>query len=202
MGWCKSPKESKEYFNKAIELNQKALTLNKYLFCATAMLGQIQLGQGQYERAIELGRRSIELGPNIAVSYNILASILCYAGNFEEAITMGEKAIRLHPFSPWYNPFFLALSYRMAGRYEEALALYKQALDRAQKENFSPLLVYIGLADVYSEMGRVEEAHTQAKEILRIVPTFSLENWSKTEPFRDATHLGKRLTALRKAGLK
>jgi adenylate cyclase len=199
MGWCESPKE---YFNKAIELNQKALMLNKNLFCATAMLGQIHLAQRQYERAIEMGRRSIELGPNIAVSYVVLASTLCYAGNFEEAITLCEKAIRLHPFCPWYYLNSLAGSYRMAGRYEEALALYRQILDRAPKEAFNPLPAYIGLAEVYSEMGRVKEAHTQALEILRINPSFSLENWSKTEPFRDATHLEKRLTALRKAGLK
>ena len=199
MGWCESPQE---YFKKAIELNQKALTLNKDLFCATAMLGQINLFQRQYEQAIEMGRRSIELGPNIAVNYVILALTLCYTGNFEEAITLGEKAIHLHPFCPWYYLNGLAMSYHMAGRYEEALALYRQILDRVQKENFSPLPVYIGLADVYSEMGRVEEAHTQALEILRIDPSFSLENWSKTEPFRDAKHLEKRLTALRKAGLK
>jgi pentatricopeptide repeat protein len=199
MGWCESPKE---YFNKAIELNQKALTLNKDLFCATAMLGQIHLYQRQYEQAIEIGRRSIELGPNISANYVILASTLYYASNFEEAITMGEKAIRLHPFCPWFYLSFLARSYCMAGRYEEALAFYRQILNRAQKEAFNSLPVHIGLAEVYSEMGRVKEAHTQALEILRINPSFSLENWSKTEPFRDAKHLEKRLTALRKAGLK
>jgi adenylate cyclase len=199
MGWCESPKE---YFKKAIELNQKALRLNKDLFCATAMLGQILWSQGQYERAIEMGRRSIELGPNQSLTYVILSGILCYAGEFEEAITLGEKAIRLHPFGRYSYLTTLARSYRMAGRYEEALALYRQLLYRAQKEAFSPLAAYIGLADVYSEMGRVEEAHTQASEILRINPNFSLEKWSKTEPFRDPKHLEKRLTALRKAGLK
>jgi adenylate cyclase len=199
MGWCESPKE---YFKKAIELNQKALTLNKDLFCATGMLGQILWAQGQYERAIEMGRRSIELGPNQSLNYVILSGILCYAGDFEEAITLGEKAIRLHPFCRYSYLTTLARSYRMAGRYEEALALYRQVLNRAQKEAFSPLAAYIGLADVYSEMGRVEEAHTQALEILRINPNFSLEKWSKTEPFRDPKHLEKRLTALRKAGLK
>jgi tetratricopeptide (TPR) repeat protein len=166
------------------------------------MLGQIYLAQGQYERAIEMGRRSIELGPNIAVNYRILSEILCYAGNFEEAITMGEKAIRMHPFCPWMFQATSANSYRMAGRYEEALALYRESLHRAQQEALNPLSVYIGLAEVYSEMGRAEEAHTQALEILRINPSFSLENWSKTEPFRDAAHLDKRLTACRKAGLK
>jgi adenylate cyclase len=201
MGWCDSPKE---YLQKAIELNKKALTLNKDLFCATAMLGQILWAQGQYERAIEMGRRSIELGPNQSVNYVILSQILCYAGNFEEAITLGEKAIRLHPFLPHFYLRTLADSYRMAGRYEEALAVYRQILARAQKESESFLLLpaYIGFAEIYSEMGRVEEAHAQALEIIRINPSFSLKNWSKTQPFRDAKHLEKRLTALRKAGLK
>jgi tetratricopeptide (TPR) repeat protein len=90
----------------------------------------------------------------------------------------------------------------MAGRYEEALALYRKSLYRAQKEAHYPLPAYIGLADVNSEIGRVKEANTQALEILRINPSFSLENWSKTEPFRDTNYLEKRLTALRKAGLK
>ena len=166
------------------------------------MLGQIHLAQGQYERAIEIGRRSIELGPNMVVNYRILAETLYYTGNFEEAIPLGEKAIRLHPFCSWFYLTDLARSYRMVGRYEEALVLYRQGLNRAQEVGLNPLPVYIGLAEVYSEMDRVEEAHTQALEILRINPNFSLENWSKREPFRDAAHLEKRLTALRKAGLR
>ena len=89
----------------------------------------------------------------------------------------------------------------MVGRYEEALASYRQGLNRAQEVGLNPLPVYIGLAEVYSEMGRVEEAHGQALEVLRINPSFSLENWSKTEPFRDPKHLEKRLNALHKAGL-
>ncbi len=199
MGWTESPKE---YFKKAVELNQKALALNKDLFCATAMLGQIYWAQGQYERAIDMGRRSIELGPNQALNYAILSELLYYAGSFDEAVALGEKAIRLHPFCGVYYMINLARSYRMAGRYEEALALYRQSLSRAQKEAFNPLPSHIGLADVYLEMGQVKEAHAQALEILRLNPSFSLENWRKTEPFRDANHLQKRLTALRKAGLK
>jgi hypothetical protein len=58
----------------------------------------------------------------------------------------------------------------MPGRYEEALALDRQILTRAQKEAFNPLPIHIELAEVYSGIGRVKEAHTQALEVLRIDP--------------------------------
>ena len=198
-GWCESPEK---YFKKAVELNHKALELNKDLFCATAMLGSIYLWQRQYEEAIRMGRKSIELGPNIALNYAVLAITLNYTGNFEEAINLVERAMRLHPFCPLWYLDTLAISYRMAGRYEEALALYRKILTGAQKETFYLFSAHVGLAEVYSEMGRIEEAHTQGKEILRIAPSFSLESWGKTQPFSNAKNLDKRLTALRKAGLK
>jgi adenylate cyclase len=198
-GWCKSPEEN---FKRAVELNHKALTLNKDLFCATAMLGSIYLWQRQYEQAIEMGRKSIELGPNFALNYAALAATLNYAGNFDEAINVSEQAVRLHPFCPLWYLDTLATSYRMAGRYQDALTLYRKILTRAQEEPLYPFLARIGLTEVYSEMGRVEEAHAQAKEILRIAPNFSLENWSRTQPFREAKNLEKRLASLRKAGLK
>jgi tetratricopeptide (TPR) repeat protein len=58
--------------------------------------------------------------------------ILRYAGNFSEASAENEKALRLHPYCALCCLFELAMSYRMAGRYEEALASCRQGLDRTQ----------------------------------------------------------------------
>jgi adenylate cyclase len=199
MGWSDSPEE---YFKKADELNQKALTLNKNLFCATAMRGEIYLYQRQFERAIETGRRSIELAPSQAMVYAKLAMTLNLAGNFEEAVTMAEEAVRLNPYcQPWYMDY-LAWSYLMAGRYEEALATYKKELTRVLKEGGTPLFAHLGLACVYSEMDRVKEAHTHALEVIRIYPTFSLEIYRKWLPYKNPKHLEKLLVSLRNAGLK
>jgi adenylate cyclase len=199
MGWCESPKE---YFEKAVDLNRKALALNKELYFAIAMLGQIHLAQGHYDQAIELGRKAVALGPSQAYCYMVLGGILRYAGSFDEAIKVGETSMRLHPSCPWYYCFDLAMSYRMAGRYEEALALLRHSLERAPKEDLIPLPIHVGFADVYSEMGRAKEARVEAEEVLRMDPGFSLEDLKKTEPFRDAAYLKERLASLRKAGLK
>ena len=197
-GWSESPDEC---LKKAVELNQKALKLNKDLWCATAMVGSIYMWQRQYEHAIEMGRKAIELGPNIAISYAALAATLNYAGKFDEALTIGEKAIRLHPFCTLWYLDTLAMTYRMVGRYQDALGLYRKILTRAQEQPYFLVPAHIGLAEVYVETGRLEEARSNAKEVLRIAPKFSLANWIKTQPFKDPKHLEQRLTALRKAGL-
>ena len=200
MGWCESPEKS---FAKAVELNEKSLKINKDLFCGTAMLGSIYLWRDRdYDRAIETGRRAIELGPNQAPNYCGLAITLNLAGKFDDAITMGEQARRLHPYCPLWYLDTLATSYRMAGNYKEALALYRQILSRAQNTPVYAVAAYIGLTEIYSELGQIEEARKQVKEINRLNPNFTIKNWSITQPFKDPKHLEQRLAALRKAGLK
>ena len=58
------------------------------------------------------------------------------------------------------------------------------------------------LAGAYSELGREGEARSEAAEVLRLSPNFSLEGWRQRQPFRDSAVLERDLAALRKAGLK
>ena len=209
MGWCES---ATACLDTAVELNRRALSLNKNLFCATGMLGQIQLARGEYELAVETGRRSIELGPSQSVCYLILGTTLRYAGNFGESIAMCEKAVRLHPLCPYFYFQELALSYRMAGRYEEAMVSCRQALNRARKDGVDLLALHVGLSDIYSEMGRIEEAHAEVSEIRRADPAFSLsgivgvpalcaQKLGEVGVYKDRSYLEKRLISLRRAGL-
>jgi tetratricopeptide (TPR) repeat protein len=99
---------------------------------------------------------------------------------------------------------WLGAAYRMTGRYEEALTVYKQLLDRSLKGEFPALGSHLYLAEVYAELGREEEARTHAAEVLRLKPKFSLKWVSKfvTYEYKDPAHLERRVNALRKAGLK
>jgi tetratricopeptide (TPR) repeat protein len=47
-----------------------------------------------------------------------------------EAIALMEKAIRLNPRYPFDFPYTLGFAYSLVGRYEEAIACQKQALQR------------------------------------------------------------------------
>jgi hypothetical protein len=64
------------------------------------------------------------------------------------------------------------------------------------------LFVHTGLAAVYSEIGREEEAKAEAAEVLRLNPYLSLEGRKERLPYKDPAQTERFLAALRKAGLK
>jgi adenylate cyclase len=167
-------------FKRAAELAKKAVALDDTQPNVHASLGGIHLFQRQYEESIAEGERAIALGPNDATSHVLLAHTMFYAGRFEEAITLAMKAMRLTPYYPAWYLSILAQSYEMAGRYEEALAAYKQLLDRSRKGEAPALWSHTGLVVLYMELGRQEDARAHAAEVMRINPNFSLEIWRKT----------------------
>jgi len=198
-GWSSSPAES---FEKAISLNHKALELDNKLWCATAMLGSIKLGQGKFEEAIALGRKSIALGPNIALMYPIFARTLFYAGRFEEAIAVSKKGIRLQPYYPVWYLSYLGLSYRMTERYDEALEIFTAQLSRSKQGEFSLLYSNLYLADVYSELGDYKKARVHIEDALKLDPNCSLKTVRRLHrQFKDPAHSERILNSLRKAGL-
>jgi TolB-like protein/Tfp pilus assembly protein PilF len=199
-GWSQSPSES---IKKAVEISQKVLVLDESDSDVCALLGLVYLIQNRYEQAITEGEKSLELGPTNAQAHVLLAVSMNAVGRFDDAIELVKKAMRLHPYYPAYYLQWVGGAYRMTGRYEDALTVYKQLLDRSRKGEFPSLSAHLFLADVYAELGREEEARTHAAEVLRMRPGFSLELVSKisTYGYKDPAHLERRLNALHKAGI-
>ncbi len=82
---------------------------------------------------------------------------------------------------------------------EETLSAYKKAIQIAPDDIFSR----IGLAVIYSEMGREKEARAEAAEVLRLNPKFSVDSHAKFIAVRfDQLRIDRIVNALRKAGLK
>jgi adenylate cyclase len=50
-------------------------------------------------------------------------------------------------------------------------------------------------------MGRDEEAHAEAAEVLRLNPRFSVESFGRTSTIKDRSVIDKLMNAMRKAGL-
>jgi adenylate cyclase len=198
-GLSKSPKKS---FERAMELQQKAIALDDSLGGPHGLLGHIYMLKGLFEKAIVESEQAVSLEPNSADSYAHLATALRYAARPKEAIPLFKKAIRLNPIPPSWYLNDLGYAYNQLGRFEEAISTYKKALHRTPDN----LWLHIGLVYAYSSLGRQEEARASASEVLRIDPKFSVDKLEKTtsamKKARKKSLMEGFYDNLRKAGLK
>jgi adenylate cyclase len=198
--WSRSPSEHSKL---VVEISKKVLALDESDSDVRALLGLVCRMQRQYDQAIIEGEKSLALGPTNAQAHVLHAVSMNTVGRFDEAIELVKRAMRLHPYYPAYYLQWLGAAYRMTGRYEDALTVCKQLLDRSRKGEFPTLAAHLFLADIYAAFGMEEEARRHAEEVLRIRPSFSLEAVDKisTYQYKDPAHLERRLNALRKAGI-
>jgi len=194
LGTTKSPKESTD---KAIELSEKAVSLDDSLAQALGLLGYLYAMKGEYEKSVAYGEKAVATDPNGADAHAWLGNCLNYAARPQEAILHYEKAMRLNPYPPQWYYINLGISYGMLGRYEEALAQLKKALALSPK---SASAHYV-LIFTYLAMGREDEARGAGAELLKINPRFSVEKLVKTNPSKDKEFVRRFAEALRKAGL-
>jgi adenylate cyclase len=194
LGSSKSPRKS---FQEAAKLAQKSIALDKSIVTPRGLLAMIYGYQRQYEKAIAQGERGVAIAPNIGFSHYYLGLALFWGDRKEEAVQSLEKAIRLDPKGMGWYFNILALAYSVLGRYEEAIATYKKAIDREPDFRWG----YIGLAATYTLAGREEEGRAAAAEVLRIEPKFSLDYYAKIVPWKNKADLERWVAALRKAGL-
>ena len=194
LGWSKSRKES---LDQALELAQKAISLDESSPSCYVLLAMIYMFKKQYERAIAEAERAIALDPNGDDAYSQLGTVLNMVGRQQEAIEPLEKAIRINPMAPSIYFRRLGAAYRDIGRYEEAIVQLKKAV------NLSPDSLYhhIALAATYSLAGYDDDARAEVSEILKIQPKISLESLAKRLVFKNKADIDRIIDALRKAGL-
>jgi adenylate cyclase len=195
-GWTKTPKKS---LNLMLENAQKAVSLDESNANAYSALELAYLKMGMLDKALAAGKQAIALAPNGADTNALHSFVLAALGRNEEALATINKAIHLTPITPMWYFEAQGITYLNTGQYEESIALYKKIL------LISPdhLIAQVELTMCYSLAGQEEKAHAQAKEVLRISPTFSVEGYIED---RFISRKGDRkdvyINALRKAGLK
>jgi adenylate cyclase len=196
--WFGSSESSSKAVDRAVELAQKALSLDDTIDLPHSLLAHVYLMKRQFEMAIAEAERAVALNPNGADAQAHLGIILNYVGRREGAIASLEKAIRLNPIPPNWYAFSLGEAYCLAGQHEKALAAYEQVLHRYPDD----IRALIGSAATHSLLGREEEARAQAAQILKMEPKFNLESFVKTLPFKNKADAELLIDSLYKAGLK
>jgi adenylate cyclase len=193
--WTRSPSET---MRQALEMAQKALALDPKTFGAQLAMGVIHLLKREHDEAIAWGERAVSTYPNADNAHVFLAWFLMAAGRPEEAVPLLKQAIRRNPIPPGWYFIVLGQTYWMIGRFDEAIVELKKAIAYSPDE----LMAHIILAAAYAEAGRLEEARVEAAEVMRIQPTYSLENQAKVLVYKNQGHFDRYIEALRKAGLK
>jgi adenylate cyclase len=183
---------------RASKALKRAIALDSNNSDAYLVLSSLHLMRREHEKAIAAGERAIALNPNGADAYAQLAYALDASDRSGESVEFFEKAIRLNPICPSYYFHELGHAYWALGLYEEAIEAHKKAIHRESANLFA----HQGLAVAYISVDRVGEARAEAKEVVRIDPTFSLKGFEKTIPHKNRDRVKRYVEALRKAGLK
>jgi serine/threonine protein kinase/tetratricopeptide (TPR) repeat protein len=157
--WKPALEEARKYVEKAIALDDS-------LSFAHATLAWILTMNRGYDKALSEAQRSVDLEPGSAYANNYLGVCLDYSGQPERAISMFKKALRLSPVPLRMTLFNLGYVYRRLGRYDEAIAVLKEYI---QRDPDAPD-AHQQLFWVYLLAGKESEARAEAAEVLRIKP--------------------------------
>ena len=121
---------------------------------------------------------------------------MSYAGRVDEAIAFIKQAIRLNPFPAYYYYLQLGRCYLQKGKYEDALAEFKKALQRAPDAPHN----HLSLAVTYVFLDREEKARASTAKALELNPNFSVAGYLKTSKFTNQADKKLIFDAMRKAG--
>jgi adenylate cyclase len=196
--WLGPVQSRRESIEKGMAMAQKALAMDDSLAIAHSFLGMFYNLRREYDKAIAEGERAVAFDPGGASAHMFYAMSLYFAGRSEEAIPLFQKAVRLDPVGSTGLYLNFAHALRVAGRFDEAISAYRKSLQREPNNIFA----HTGMAATYIMMGREEEARTEAAEVLRINPNFSVDALAKSLPFKEQSMIDNYIGALRKAGLK
>ncbi len=142
-------------------------------------LGELRKKQGRYDEAVEQYLRALEIDPDFALGWAGLADAHLLAGRHEEAVEAARKALSIDPDSPNATALHSLLdrastatihsraeTLRAQQRHDEALALYREALELDSE--FAPAVAGMGIA--FFELERYEEAIESMERALVLAP--------------------------------
>jgi adenylate cyclase len=186
-----------ESIRLGLEFASKALDLDDTIPQIYLTRSILYLSQRQHQTALEAAQRTIEVHPNYADGYATLAFIASYSGEFDQAL---ESLVRARQINPQGTGVYLGIEGRvlfLAKRYEEALSLLQESIDRNPGFDRS----HLNLAAIYAELGQFDDAAWSVDEALTISPDITLAKERRDTLYMHDADIEHYLGALRKAGL-
>jgi serine/threonine protein kinase/Flp pilus assembly protein TadD len=167
---------STRWLGEAIEMNQKALTLDPTSLEAKFGIAMVYFHHGRFteaKRTIEaILKEDSEFHPGY-FRLGLIAERMC---DIEEALTHFKRAAELKPYDEdsWR---FLAGAYRKLGNEEAAYDASVKVIEvtaRKLEASLDDIIVMSKLAEAYARFGGTQEAHAILKRVIELEPNDGL----------------------------
>jgi adenylate cyclase len=196
MNWPGAQDDDRE---AAKRLARKAITAGAEFPLALVVAGAVRAALTRdHDLALAAVDRATMISPNAALVLGFGALTRCLCGTYDKAIEDAEKAIHLGPLEPlvYHAAFALALAFLLTGRFEEAVAYARKAIEGNRNFAFSYCVLALGCA----RLGQREEAAQAVRRLTAAAPSFRIGALRGIR-FADAARLQAELALLRAARL-
>jgi adenylate cyclase len=154
--------------------------------------GLVALFRGQHLAAAEAAHNATRLDPNYADAYGLLAWVLQNGGRPDVAAEALHEAVRLNPQSSASFEVIAGEIHFSSGRYGEAAACFRNALERNPNHSRARLWLVASLV----QQEELDDARWELDELLTQNPDFSFENTASGLPQKDPELLSRFFRAL------
>jgi TolB-like protein/Flp pilus assembly protein TadD len=178
----------------ALEGGRRAVALDPDNADARAAHGYVLTFSGDPEDGAAELARALRLNPNHADAWVFSGEVTAHRGYPLDGLVEIASAMRLNPNPPGYYYWILGYVQYMAGRYEEAVATLSH---ESTRRTASQRLLAASLA----QLGRLDEARRVGQEFLALVPRFSIDQWSRSQPIKHDHDRQRFIDGYTKAGL-
>ncbi|WP_165784490.1 winged helix-turn-helix domain-containing protein [Zhengella mangrovi] len=193
-GWSNDPDLSRRL---AAKHARAALALDERSPQMHYVLAQVYGSERRIEDGIAELREAVALDANYADGHVVLGLFLAYAGRPEDAIVSIRKGMKLSPRHGYIYPYALSNAYFVMERYDEAVAIIENVLERNNNFQQGRLL----LISIYGLLDRKDDAEWEIAEVLAALPGFSIADEEARVRFARPDLRARYVAGLRKAGL-
>jgi DNA-binding SARP family transcriptional activator len=152
-----------------------------------------------FDTATHLFNRALRLNPNLAFIWALSSATCCYVGDPDAALQRLERYRDLAPFDPYYSWFenFFTIAHTFKGDYEKAVIFGRRVVKNnpGYSNGYKPLIAALG------HLGRLDEAKSYVNRLLALEPTFTVERFGQTYPFKLPNDRSRYMRGLELAGV-
>jgi adenylate cyclase len=204
-GWCQAQRLVYNWTEDigatrtaALRLAERAAELSSDDPLILAVLGTVHTFLRNHGTARIMLERAVSLDPSAAWAWSRLGWVENYSDNPERAIENFQRALRLSPLDPmnFNNYVGMASANELAGRYEEAIPLYRRGLQERPNARW----ILRNLVTSLVGAGRIGEARVEFERLCAEYPGLTISRYRQAMVFSPAA-LDRMAAQLRVVGL-